>query len=133
VSKSLESLFLEAALLLLALAAFPVWVSVLPYLQPAHIPLPSPLGGLHASLPIESPVSAFLFFWQIRIIIAVTFLRRAGQGARVMWPMPPMSQDPSSGPSNMATHGRAPWQRTSFLNLGLVESCREEGYGNLLL
>lgn len=59
-SKSLESLFLEAALLLLALAAFPVWVSVLPYLQPAHIPLPSPLGGLHASLPIESPVSAFL-------------------------------------------------------------------------
>lgn len=53
-------------------------------------------------------------FCQTRGIIAVTSRRSPGQGMRVMSPMPPTSQDPSSGPSNMVTPGRAQWhsQRT---------------------
>lgn len=43
-------------------------------------------------------------------------LRRPGQGVRVMWPMPPTSQDPSSGPSNMVTPGRAPWHSQRILH-----------------
>lgn len=44
----------------------------------------------------------------------MTSRRSAGQGVRAMSPMPPTSQDPSSGPSNMVTPGRAQWhsQRT---------------------
>ena len=35
---------------------------------------------------------------------------------RVMWPMLPTFQDPSSGPSNMVTPGRAPWYSQSILH-----------------
>lgn len=43
-------------------------------------------------------------------------LRRPGQGMRMKWPMPPTSQDPSSGPSNTVTPGRALWQSQSILH-----------------
>lgn len=43
-------------------------------------------------------------------------LRRPGQGKRMKWPMPPTSQDPSSGPSNTVTPGRALWQSQSILH-----------------
>lgn len=55
-----------------------------------------------AFLPFFPPL-----FWQTQSIIAVISLRRPGQGMKVMWPMPPISQDPSSGPSNTVTPGRA--------------------------
>lgn len=55
-------------------------------------------------------------FCQTRGIIAVTSRRSPGQGVKVMWPMPPTSQDPSSGPSNMVTLGRAPWHSQSTLH-----------------
>lgn len=45
---------------------------------------------------------------------------------RVKWSMPPMSQDPSSGPSNMVTPGRDHAIVVAFfLNLGMMGSSRE--------
>ena len=86
-------------------------------------PLPSSRFSPHEALSFP----ALLLSWQTCSIIAVISLRRPGLVMKVMWPMPPTSQDPSSGPSNTATPGRVPWQSQSILHKLESGSFRQRG------